>query len=180
MRHGAQLFIRNEFKLTDPGTWLSSIIRFALNLDNRNLGNALLKINHTANVIEVNGAFFVIEAGWNKSKSRGEVISTPLADWEVNRTDGSYVVKYPTFHFNADLFRDKALESVGITYGYFDVIFAQPWRLLLRKKVWFGSMNIKTFYCSKLSAWLWFESSGMCSDYYTRDPEELFDDQLFK
>lgn len=182
MKIGTQLFVRNEFELSKPGTWMSWPIRAVLNLDNLNTGSELLRINHTATVsMDQKGNLVVIEAGYNKDKKRGEVISTLLDKWILSRKEGSFICKEPCFEFDELLLMETLDNQIGKPYGFFDVIIAQLVRIASRKKIWIGSNNLKTFYCSKLNAYaMHIASYGVkCSDFYTRDPEEHFNDKDF-
>lgn len=180
MKHGAQIFCYNRFNWKDPGTYMSWFVRSVLSLDNYNLGNAPVHYNHTANIVEnTEGDLYVIEAGWNKVKNRPIVISTPLHEWITKRPVGSFLIKYPTFAFDAQEYSKVMFDQVGKWYGLWDVIVAQQIRVYSWKKLWIGTKNIKTHFCSKLSAYGYFAVTGRFKNYLTIDPEELFNEPDF-
>jgi len=151
------IFVHNKFKWNKTGTWLSPFIRTALSLDNFNTGDAPVYFNHVAILLGEQ----VIEAGWNKEKKRGEVISTHIVEWLEGREHGTY--KY----IDAELKHDPRL-ALGVPYALFEVIVLQPLRLLFRKKFWFGSKTPSKFYCSSLTAYC----LGI-PNFYEIDPEDL-------
>lgn len=169
MKHGDQIFIHNTFNINDIGTWMSSAIRFALSLDNRDTGREPVFYNHTANVVELNSKLWVFEAGWSKSRFRAEVKKTLLNEWISYRKPNSYKVITPSFDYDSELYKLRAISSLYTKYSLFDVLVAMPIRLLSRKKIWIGSKGIKSFFCSKLSCYLY-----DMKDFHKTDPEELY------
>jgi len=136
------IFVHNVFDIKNPGTYMAPFIRSALSLDNYNTGDEPVYHNHCAIKIKDD----VIEAGWNKERKRGEVILLSFEEWKIGRLEKDF------FAIDVELVKDPYSE-IGKPYGLKDVIIHQPIRLVCRKKVWTGSEDTDSHYCSKLASY---------------------------
>lgn len=186
MRTGDLIFVRNEFSIKNPGTWMGTSIRSILNIDNVLEHKPKMYYNHVAFVVDKGTMFkpdfHVMEAGWNMVLKRGEVIITPFEQWKSARKEGTYLIKEAKFNFNGSTFAKLAFAELGKGYDFASVLLAQPIRQLTGKRVWLGSrISTKKWYCSELYAYLMFKATNGLgfSNYYEIDPEDLFSSVLF-
>jgi hypothetical protein len=176
--HGDIVFVRNEFRINDPGTYMAPFIRNFINKVDDVYHLPEIYYNHCGNICEENGVIYIYEAGWNKIKKSPEVIKTEWNNWVKARKQGHFLVKTPDFLFNTEIYRERLVRSLGKPYDFKSVIIFQPIRLLSFRKLWLGKTGeeaLGSFYCNKLSAWAY----GI-HDWYKIDPEELFYNYPFK
>lgn len=152
------IFVHNKFDIKNKGTWMAPFIRTFLSLDNYNTGDAPVYYNHCA-FLDDEGD--VIEAGWNKYKKRGEVISTPYLAWVQGRESNTFTMFDTKVKTNPKTF-------LGVVYGYITLLWHIV-RAIFRKKYWWGTRKTDTFICSTLCAYC----IGL-DKWYEYDTEDLY------
>lgn len=135
---GVVLAVRHDFRLLDPASWLSYIIR---KLDK-------CWANHAAIMIWIDGNPFVMEA-----RSSGVVLST-YEQWLEHRPYKKFMVGLPSEH-PADI-SNRILSRIGSKYDVIGLLFWHPMRLLFGK--WFGGRSDKgKWVCSEIVGWCYRE-----------------------
>lgn len=174
------LFIRNDFKLADKGTWMAVPIRGALNADNKREGIPNIRHNHLA----IRLSDVVIEAGWNKMKGKAEVFERTYMDWISDRDPDSFEVwdisdRMTVSEADALKFLRKFLSwpyDFGSVLGW--QLIRQACAYLFGVKPWFGKTDVNKIirlYCSNFVAifFLYCTSIRVKCNPIAADPEDV-------
>lgn len=171
-RHGDTVFIHNNPRIKEPGTYLGWIIRWFLDVVNWIKGLPPIRENHCGNIIEENGVLYLIETGWNPARMRGEVIKTEWNRWKTARDQGYYEVKTPGFKYDPDIYAMRLNYSLGTPYDFPSVLFYQP--IYQLTGIWIGRKGekaLRKLQCNELSAWAY-----QLDGWEKMDPTKLYYD----
>lgn len=136
---GNPLVVRHHFRLFDPGSWLSLLIR---KIDG-------CWANHCAIIIYINDKKYVVEA-------RGSGIY--LATWEnwLKHRPHKTFFEGKSFLSIPDDIQNKILSKVGVEYDKIALFVWHPLRLITGKW-WGGTAESGKMVCSEYVGWCWKE-----------------------
>lgn len=134
---GNPLVVRHHFRLFNPASWLSFIIR---KIDG-------CWANHSAIVIYINGKKYVVEA-----RGSGIYLST-WENWLKHRPHKSYFEGYSDMMYPVNM-SDRILSKVGVQYDTMALFVWHPLRLIFGKW-WGGTAESGKMVCSEYVGWCW-------------------------